>query len=105
MIDDILQNLIYQSSDHFLCNNCELSYCVEYTEGNKICSGIVKQVNPDIPYDVIRLCIKTSEGLQPYDYTPDEAHSIISVLSHSVGDWLNTTKAYQKFRSSKKQHT
>jgi len=102
MIDDILQNLIYKQTDHFGCNNCEQSFCMHYSNNNKICSGIIKQVNPDIPYDVIRLCIETTnDSMQPYDYTPDEAHSIITVLSHSVGDWMANTKAYQKFRKQR----
>ncbi len=98
MIDDILQSLIYKQTDHFGCNNCELGFCIHYSNKNKICSGVVKRINPDVPYDVIRLCIETSEGMQPYDYTPDEANSIISVLSHSMGDWMANTKAYQRFR-------
>ena len=100
MISDILQNLIYQNTDHFGCNNCKLSYCMNYAKENKICSGVVKQVLVEMPFDVIRLCINTtSEGLQVYDYTPDEILSIVSVLSHSINDWICNTKSYQKFRN------
>lgn len=100
MITDIIQDLIYKCTEHFSCYNCELSYCMNYTNNCKICSGIVKQVNPEIPYDVIRLCIKTtSEEIQTYDYTPDESQSILIVLLHSTSEWMQEAKSYQKFRS------
>jgi len=100
-MDDILQKLINDQTEHFGCNNCELGYCFHYLNKNKICSGIVKQPNPELHYDIIRLCIETSDGIHPYDYTPDEVSSIVTVLNHSLGDWLNSTKAYQKFRNVK----
>ena len=85
--------------NHYSCNNCTQIYCFHYANENKICSGIVKNVDPDIPFDVIRLCINTtSEELQVYDYTPDEVSSIISVLSLSLGEWLSETKTYKQFR-------
>lgn len=104
MIEDILQTVILNKIDYYGCNNCELGFCVHYSNNNRICSGLVKNVNTEIPYDVIRLCIETSnEGVQQYDYTPDEVHSIISVLSHSVSDWLVNTIAYRRFRNSNKR--
>ncbi len=88
---------------YFSCKNCELSYCMEYINNNKICSGVIKSPNPKKPYDVIRLCIRTSneDEIQTYDYTPDETSSIIIVLNHALGDWLTESKVYQKFRSKK----
>lgn len=74
---------------------------MNYANNNKICSGIVKNVNPELPYDVLRVCISQYSNIEPYDYTPDEALSLITVLSHSLGDWVNGTKAYQKFRTQK----
>jgi len=103
MIADILQELIWDFTDFYSCANCYLSYCMEYRNKNKICSGVVKNPNPDVPYDVIRLCIKQSGvPLQIYDYTPDEAQSMISVLSQSMADWMQSTDAYQIFRGIKK---
>lgn len=98
MIDDILQQLINKKTDYFSCNNCKQSFCIDYISKNKICSGIVKVVNIELSYGNIRLCIKNSEYIETYDYTPDEAMSIMSVLSQSIGDWLSNTKAYKKFR-------
>ncbi len=98
MIDDILQKSINEKTGYFSCNNCKQSFCIDYINKNKICSGIVEEINSELPYDIIRLCIKNSERIETYDYAPDEAMSITSVLSQSIGDWLSNTKAYQKFR-------
>ena len=86
--------------DHYKCENCELVYCFDYANDNKICSGLVKNKNPDVPYDVIRLCINTTseKEIMASDFTPDEASSIITALSHSLGEWMIRTKPYKKFR-------
>lgn len=101
MIDDILQSLINEKINHFGCDNCKLGFCMNYAHGDKVCSGVVIKTLPEKRYDVIRLCIVVSNEAQPYDYTPDEANSIISVLSHSMGDWITGTKSYRKFRQPK----
>ncbi len=105
MINDLVQTVINDSVGYYTCWNCELSYCMHYTNKNKICSGVVKSVDIDVPFDVIRLCIKTSnEGIQTFDYTPDEVSSVITVLSHSMGDWLSNSPSYQRFRNRCTDH-
>lgn len=101
MIDDILQSLINKKTYHFGCDNCEMGFCMNYSLGDRICSGVVTKPLPEKPYDVIRLCIIDSNETQPYDFTPDEANSIVTVLTHSIGDWLTNTKPYLKFRNIK----
>lgn len=35
------------------------------------------------------------------DYTPDEASSIITALSHSLGEWMTETESYKRFRNNR----
>jgi len=89
-------------SNHYTCGNCELAYCFDYANDNKICSGLVKNKNQDVPYDVIRLCINTTSDEEPIisDLTPDEVSSIITALSHSLGEWMTNTESYNRFRDN-----
>lgn len=91
------------SDEHYTCDNCDMAYCFNYANDNKICAGCVKKVNPDVPFDVIRLCINTTseEEMMVFDYTPDEVTSIVTVLSHALEEWMTETDAYKKFRNKR----
>jgi hypothetical protein len=88
-----------KKTNHFSCENCDRVFCIDYSNDNKICSGIVKK--PMISYDVIRLCIITNGEATVTDSSPDEIGSIITVLSHSLNDWMMSRKTYEKFREDK----
>lgn len=91
------------ADNHYTCDNCELAYCFNYSNDNKICAGRVKKVNPDVPFDVIRLCVNTTseEEMMVFDYTPDEVTSMITVLSHALEEWMTESDAYKKFRNKR----
>jgi hypothetical protein len=98
MIEDLVQAIIDKNIDG--CWNCQQTYKCTWLSGDFECSGVVK--SPIVTsFDVIRLCKCTGEDIKIQDMSPDEALTVIALLSDSVNAWLHNSKHYQEFRQDK----
>ena len=68
------------------CANCKPMFRIDYDNGY-MCAGITDA--PERPCDVIRLC-QARDGVMEiqWDFAPDEAVGVASVLTTAVGAWM-----------------
>lgn len=87
-------------SMHWSCKNCSKNFLNEWLNGGFFCSGVVKRPSKAKPFDTVRVCTSKKGVFKDdiTDYSPDEAMTMIEIMSYSVNEWLKGTKEYIKFR-------
>ena len=102
-LDFIDRSFEITESFNSTCRNCDVKNVFRYDGNNGfICTGIVRHPRKTVPFDVIRICITSDdkEYIDCNDYTPDEALTVVELLTATTKAWLLENQTYSKFRST-----